>query len=279
MRLRWVARIPHFPMQARLNRMGRLPLAYISIFVLTALNPTGPAHAQSAQAQAQSSSSEGHALPLDEGFHLKNKPGWSLGLEAYAGIGVLASSDATRGHGIAGGLSRLRFGYFELGAGLEVSDLAVERWQQVGGFAGAFLPVTNWVDIDATVGLGERNYLSPDARYGPGGLDTRLPAMTLRLGFSDRPVDELFGFRVGAALLVGIDLTHRDIEWQYNPDGKNIVTGTTPVGGVSVGMAVCLGFDVAFRRPAAPRRQTEQVVEFGEVSPNKASPNASRAVE
>jgi hypothetical protein len=233
----------------------------ISTFVMTALSPTGTASAQSGQADL--SSNDGRAAKPIEGFHLQPNPGWSLGLESYAGLAVLATGDGTRGHGIVGGLSRLRLKYFEMGARLEVSDLATVRWQQVGGFVGAYLPITNWVDIDTTVGLAQRTYLSPDVRYGAGGMDVHDPAITLRLGFSDRPVDGLFGLRVGAALLVDIDLKHSEAAWTYNPDGRNIVTGTTAIGGASVGLVICLGLDVAFRRPPRPVQPSEHAVEFG----------------
>ena len=134
-----------------------------------------------------SAGTQGHDLRPTEGFYLKRAPGWSIGMDFYAGLAVLWGADATRGHGLVGGLSRLRLGYAEMGAGVEVSDLELDRWQQVGGFVGAYLPIVNWVDIDATLGLAERNYLSPDTRYGPGGFECSGSALTFRLGFPIAP--------------------------------------------------------------------------------------------
>ena len=182
------------------------------------------------------------------GYHLKSSPGISIGLESYAGLAVMSDSDASRGHAIAGGLSRLRISNLEMGAGLEVSDLALVRWRQVGGFIGAYLPLVNWVDVDATMGLAQRVYLNGDDRYGPGGLDLRSPTLTFRLGFSNRLIDEQLGLRLGAAVLVDADLKHQQASWQYVQQGQPTVGGTTSAGGYSVGLAVCVGFDVMLRR-------------------------------
>lgn len=199
-------------------------------------------------AQTESEWAQGNASQPFTGFHLRSNPGWSLGLEGYAGLAVLTGGDATRGHGVAGGLSRLRTGYFEVGAGFEMSDLAIERWRQIGVFVGSYLPILHWVDIDATVGLAQRNYLSPDVRYGPGGLDVKGAALTFRLGFSDRPISDVFGLRLGAALLVDVDLKHHEVPWTYDLGQQGIVSSTSRFGGLSAGIAMCLGFDVAFGR-------------------------------
>jgi hypothetical protein len=206
---------------------------------------TSTAHAQDPRA---TSSGSRRLEPVWTGYHLKSSPGISLGLESYAGLAVMADSDGSRGHAITGGLSRLRINYLELGAGLQVSDLALVRWRQVGGFVGAYLPLVNWVDVDTTVGLSQRTYLNGDERYGPGGLDLRSPTLNFRLGFSDRLIDEQLGFRLGAALLVDVDFKHQHASWQYAQQGQETVTGATSAGGYSVGLVVCLGFDVMLRR-------------------------------
>lgn len=204
------------------------------------------AQAQSEQPYAARSSMQ--MEPVWTGYHLKRNPGISVGLESYAGLAVLSTEDGSRGHGIVGGLSRLRVSYFELGADLEVSDMALVRWRQAGGFVGAYLPLVNWVDIDTTIGLAQRTYSNSDTQYGPGGLQFHNPTMTFRLGFSDRLIDELAGFRMGAALLVGVDLKHQQAAWQYAQEGQSIAYGVTRVGGYSVGLIVTLGFDVMLRR-------------------------------
>lgn len=186
--------------------------------------------------------------PVWTGYHLKSHPGWSLGLESYAGLGVLADQDGSRGHSLAGGISRLRISYFEAGGELEVSDLSGVRWRKAGGFVGAFLPLVNWVDLDATFGLAQRSYSNPDTRYGSGGLALKTTTLTFRLGFSDRVIDELFGLRLGAALLFDADLKRQAAHWTYSQPGQQDVSGDTRVGGFSTAVVVTLGFDVAFRR-------------------------------
>lgn len=223
--------------------------ACLTVVTSTIVAKPGVAFAQTATS-ADFESAQG--VPEFKGFHWQRDPGWSLGLESYAGLAVVTSADGARGHGIAGGLSRFQTGYLEFGAGLEVSDLAITSWRQVGAFVGAYLPVAGWVDFDTTIGLAQRNYLSPDTRYGPGGIDVRGPALTYRIGFSDRPIDDTFGLRLGAAMLFSVDLKHHDAEWTYDlgPQG-GVASGVTRLGGVSVGLVACLGFDVAFNKPHA----------------------------
>jgi len=188
------------------------------------------------------------AVPMWTGYHLKSVPGWSIGLEPYAGLGVLSAGDGSRGHALAGGISRLRISYFEMGAGLEVSDLALVEWKQIGGFVGVFLPMVNWVDIDAAVGLAQRSYLNGDDRYGLGGLDLKTSTLTFRLGFSDRVIDERFGLTLGASLLFDADLKHKTATWAYQEPNMLPVVGQTQVGGYTTALVATLGFDVAFRR-------------------------------
>jgi len=224
--------------------------AFVTTLASTCLSlmVTTPALAQSTGEFTASSRNEAQEW---KGFLLKRNPGWSIGLEPYAGIAVLVNSDETRGHGITGGVSRVRIGYVEFGASLELSDVAIERWRQLGVFVGAFLPMVNWIDFDTSIGIAQRAYLSSDTRYGPGGFDVRGAALTYRLGFSDRILDDTFGLRLGGALLVSGDLSHHEVPWLYEVT-RTTVSGSTPLGGVSIALAVCLGFDVAFggKRPA-----------------------------
>jgi len=182
------------------------------------------------------------------GVHIDRHSGWSVGLEGYAGLTTLSTSEGTRGHALAGGISRARFGYLELGGVFEVSDEAGERWRHFGGFAGGYLPLTNWVDFDATLGVVGRNYVSTDKRYGPSGLSVQVPALTLRLGLSDRTTEGLIGPRLGAALLFSFDLKHRDVPWSYNLLDASSIGGATRFGGVTAGLVMSFGFDVAVRR-------------------------------
>ena len=201
-------------------------------------------------ARAQSAYQTPRNLELME-FKLDGHPGWSVGLEGYAGIAVESGADGTRGHGIAGGLSRFRINYVEFGGELQVSDLAIERWNQLGGFVGAYFPITNWVDFDTSIGIAQRTYLNSDTRYGPGGMDLHSGTFTYRLAFSDRVLDSTFGLRLGGAFLVGVDLVHHDVPWTYT-DGRQVATGITKVGGVTFGLVATVGFDVAFRRGPQP---------------------------
>jgi hypothetical protein len=186
-------------------------------------------------------------LPRITGIHLDHQTGWSLGLEGYAGLTTLSTAEGTKGHAIAGGVSRFRLRFFEIGAGIESSDYYEERWRTLGGFIGAYLPFTNWVDIDANVGLAIRNYTSSDTRYGPTGAQLRVPALTLRLGLSDRPLGRLISPRLGAALLFGFDLKQRDVAWTYEVPSMEPITGVSKFGGITAGIVMSFGFDLAFR--------------------------------
>ncbi len=184
--------------------------------------------------------------PRITGIHLDLKSGWSVGLEGYAGLTTFSNSEGTKGRAITGGLTRVRWQYVEIGAAVEASDYDRDRWRKFGGFAGAYFPFTNWVDIDATLGLGMRNYATSDLRYGPSGAAVSVPSLTLRLGLSDRPFSTLIGPRIGAALLVGVDLSRRDVAWSYEVAGMTI-EGVTRFGGITAGLVMNFGFDVAVR--------------------------------
>jgi hypothetical protein len=187
-------------------------------------------------------------------IQLDTKSGWSVGLEGYAGLTTLSANGGTKGHALAGGITRGRFGHVELGADLELSDNAGERWRTLGGFAGAYLPFTNWVDIDATIGLALRTYVSTDRSYGPIGTSVSVPALTMRLGVSDRVIEGLVGPRLGAALLFGFDLKHKDIDWAYTIPGQARYTGTSHFGGITAGLVMTFGFDVGLRTDRGTRR-------------------------
>jgi hypothetical protein len=120
------------------------------------------------------------------GIALQPAPGFSLGLAAYGGLALLVTRDTNRPHALAGVLSRARYGYAEIGAVIELSDRAPDEWRSVGGFVGAWLPYRNWVDFELAAGLAYRRYLSTDHRYGAAGYEVQSPALTLRLGLSDR---------------------------------------------------------------------------------------------
>lgn len=183
--------------------------------------------------------------------------GWSVGLDGYAGLSTLTTSERTKGHALAGGVSRLRFSFVQFGATLEVSDLVDEQWRSLGGFVGAFVPFTNWIDVDASIGLASRNWISKDTRYGAGGTSVRLPALNFRLGVSDRMTNGLLGPRMGAALLVGLDLDRRDVPWSYQISRSESVSGTTQFGGLTVALVATFGLDVNKRSKPLPRTVSE----------------------
>ncbi|HEY5955586.1 MAG TPA: hypothetical protein VIV60_03490 [Polyangiaceae bacterium] len=185
--------------------------------------------------------------PRITGIHLDARSGWSIGLQGYAGLTTLANADGIKGHALVGGISQLRFHYFQVGATLETSDYSGERWRSLGGFAGAFIPFTNWVDLDALVGLAVRSYVSQDTRYGNSGTTARLPELTVYVGIGDRIAGGLIGPRMGAGLLIGIDLDHRDVDWSYRTSGKEVATGSTRFGGTTAGIVMSFGLDVAVR--------------------------------
>jgi hypothetical protein len=187
---------------------------------------------------------------------LEREPRWAATLEAYAGIGVQATSGDERAHAILGGLARVRYGFVQVGATYETTDSGEaaqlnepvqEHWRAVGGFAGVWLPYRHWVDIEATLGLSNRSYVNASRIYGSSGFDLSTSTVTFRLGVSDRMTERLFGPRVGAALVGGIDLERYSPTWRREfllPDGTiGATTGSTDVGGVSIGLVVVLGLE------------------------------------
>jgi hypothetical protein len=123
-----------------------------------------------------------------------------------------------------------------------------EHFRTVGGFAGAWLPFSRWVDVDAALGLAWRLYENPSTIYGSRGLREDTSLLTFRLGVSSRSSARLVAARVGAALVVTADVDPRDVAWQRTYlllDGSEGETrGTTPIGGLTVGLTVGAGFEI-----------------------------------
>jgi hypothetical protein len=187
---------------------------------------------------------------------LEAAPGLALGLGAYGGLALLMTRAEKQPHAVVGVLSRARYGYFELGAVIEVSDHAQDQWRSLGAFAGAWLPYRNWVDFELAAGVATRRYSSSDPRYGAGGYELSTPALTLRLGVSDRSSEGLFGARLGGEIVAALDLRQRQARWRYESSDPEaaVIRGVTPVGGFSLGLALSTGFDVGFKARRATTR-------------------------
>ncbi len=196
-------------------------------------------------------------LEVDKSAQLDPAPGISFGLGAYGGFAVHTTRDSSRSHGIAGALARLRASYFQLGAVLELSDTAEDRWRSLGGFAGVWLPFRNWVDLEFDVGAASRRYLTSNRRYGPGGYDIGLPALTFRAGVSDRSSEGILGARLGCDLLASFDLDRKRASWNYvveAEDGPRAYSGRSRLGGFTWGLVLTAAFDVGIK----PRRVTQR---------------------
>ena len=63
---------------------------------------------------------------------LDPEPGWGVGLEAYAGLTLLVTRDEDYAHGFAGGLTRLRWWYLQVGGYVETSDRVERRIRSRG---------------------------------------------------------------------------------------------------------------------------------------------------
>jgi hypothetical protein len=187
---------------------------------------------------------------------------FGVDVEGYAGIAAQITEGDNRAHGILGGLLRARFHYVQLGGTFEITDSgqatglleeSLEHWRAIGGFAGAFLPFNHWVDFDAAVGVSARTYKNSNKIYGDAGMNETVPSLTFRFGVSDRMTKKLVGPRIGAALALGIDLSHSDVEWRrvYGIAGGGTAEtiGTTAIGGVSIGLLVGGGFEIGGREP------------------------------
>jgi hypothetical protein len=188
---------------------------------------------------------------------LDTRPRFAAGLDAYAGIAAQWTNGDERAHGLVGALARFRYGFVEAGATYETTDSGQaaalgeqvqEHWRAVGGFAGVWLPYRHWVDLEGAVGFSSRRYLDPDPIYGPNGFDQSVTELTLRFGVSDRVTPRTVGPRVGAALLVGVDLHRQSPVWRREsllPSGAvEETTGNTDIGGVSIGLVVAVGLEI-----------------------------------
>ena len=195
--------------------------------------------------------------PENEAPTLQPPPGWAVGIDAYGGFALLATSGNDYAHALAGGLARVRWGYIQAGGTAEMTDTLEDRWRAFGGFVGVFLPFDNWVDMQASLGAGGRTYSNSDARYGPGGYELSSPVLNLRMGVSDRSSEGRFGGRVGAEFVAAFDLSRHSADWRRETPvlggAPIVVTGVTDVGGFSFGLVMTLGFDVNLnrRRPSA----------------------------
>ncbi|HEX3595783.1 MAG TPA: hypothetical protein VHU80_11790, partial [Polyangiaceae bacterium] len=142
------------------------------------------------------------------------------------------------------------------GTAASLGENQLEHWRAVGGFVGVILPYHHWVDFDGSVGVSSRSYGNGDAIYGERGLSLSMTALTFRFGVSDRMSHKPAGIRLGAALAVSADLSHANPEWsrQYTlVDGSTgETTGTTHIGGVSIGLVVSAGFEVGARPVRVP---------------------------
>ncbi|MGC4067561.1 MAG: hypothetical protein QM784_23530 [Polyangiaceae bacterium] len=180
------------------------------------------------------------------GIHLEQAPGGAVGIDGYSGIGMLAMDGRRVGHAYYGGLLRASYGYFELGGQLERSDRTKEQWSYVGGFAGAHLPYTNWVDVHSTVGIGIRSFDNDDRRYGPSGAKVSVPSLAFRLAITDRSTETGFAACLGAAFFAQFDLARHSVPWEYRIRDVVISQGQTVFGGLTVGLMMSLGLDLAF---------------------------------
>jgi hypothetical protein len=203
----------------------------------------------------------GQPVPLDEGTgdepgflpQLGAASGGSVALQGYGGIVAHRAGGAFWGHGAAGGSLRARYRYVEVGGYYEASDRIEQGWWTAyGGFAGVFLPFRNWVDFEATVGVGSRTHREDDIRYGPNGYAWSTPAVQLRFSVSDRSAESLAAVRLGMELYAMVDLKRHRQPWQLvypRPDGIEplVYSGVTDVGGTSVGLLFSVAFDLTFQ--------------------------------
>jgi hypothetical protein len=183
-------------------------------------------------------------------IEFEDNPGWSIGIDAYAGLSSLFGTDTRGAYSLAGGILRGRYRYYQGGAYYEATDTLSGggEWQNVGGFAGAWLPYRNWVDFEIAARLGARRYSDRDLRFGPSGYELWSPALGLVLGVSDRASKGRWGGRIGSQLIATYDLKQRDRAWQVssldpNTGMQSVASGTSHVGGFSIQLVVTLGFD------------------------------------
>jgi hypothetical protein len=213
---------------ALLGRMPRYPLSVLA---------AGAAFAVALPAAAEQPEAT---------IHVAQPPTLSVGLDGYAGMGVLANGSRADASALGGGMLRLRSSYAQIGGFMEAANLPTDTLQGFGGFMGGWLPFANWLTFDLMLGAGRHTYDNPDRRYGPDGYQVRSWFGTLRLGVSDR-THGILGLHTGAMLFASLDFTPTNIAWRYGlaNDPTKQVTGLRRVGGFALGVAVSAGFDVA----------------------------------
>lgn len=187
-------------------------------------------------------------LPVLPEPEIEPAPPWSAAIDAYAGFGVLVPASELESHSTFGGLTRLRYRNFLLGAFAEYTDFATSRATHIGGALGGYLPFRYFVDFEGWAGLGIRKYSDDDLRYGAGGYRFSTPTVSLRVGISDRAGD-VIGGRIGAQLALSQDLSSTQAPWEIAPSDQNPEghTGVKELGGTSIQMLFVLGLDVAPR--------------------------------
>jgi hypothetical protein len=237
----------------------RAPSFVVTVsFVLVSLAPA-----------AARASDEGPKLDSPDEAPAAKAPPWpqldppasiGVGVEGYGGIAAQWTRGDERAHALVGALARLRFHYVQIGGTYEVTDSGeaaalaepeLEHWRAVGAFVGVFLPYHHWVDVEGSVGLVSRTYANPSAIYGTNGFEQSLEALTLRVGVSARASRRTTAMRVGAELVATADLGHAEPEWKrrfLTASGSiGETTGTTPIGGVSIGLVLLAGFEIGGR--------------------------------
>jgi hypothetical protein len=198
---------------------------------------------------AQSGQGSGFGRTAPSGIHLDPSMHMAFGLEGYTGPSVMHQREGFIGQWGAGGLARGTISVVQFGYALESASGLRRGWESAVFFAGAWLPFTNWVDIEATAGFGSRRHENLDTRLGPNGAAVRSPMGMLRLGISDRSGAGLFGARVGAALITALDFQPKNVPWTYQVSETRSTGGTMGFGGFSATIVFNIGFDVLILRP------------------------------
>jgi hypothetical protein len=181
----------------------------------------------------------------------EREPGWAVGLDAFGGLAALLGSDTRGSFALAGALLRGRYKYYELGGFYVTTDdpmSSAGSYTEFGGIAGAWLPYKNWIDIELAARMSSRTYEDPSSRYGSAGYELSSLTLGFQLGVSDRVRSNKIGGRVGAQIVGALDLNQRDVTWQQvreDSEGMEVLTsGTTHVGGFTIGIQMSLGLDV-----------------------------------
>jgi len=184
----------------------------------------------------------------------------SAGIGAHAGIFNQWVVSESRAHGLIGGDLYLRYFYVEARAFLELSDsgeapglfeVAQESSRTAGGALGAWLPIEGSIDGHASLGYAVREFVNPSELYGPSGLSAKTHVLELRIGITDRSTERLLGARVGAWIVSTMDMDPHDATWRrtfLRGDGTTgTTTGTTRIGGFSLGLAISAAFEIGGR--------------------------------